>query len=220
VSGAEPSAGGRRGGAPRPVARADVTGIVLAGGRSSRFGRDKLAEPYRGAPLLHHPVRRLADACAEVVVVIAPRAVEPPLPNGVAAVRFARDATEFAGPLAGMLAGLSSARTPWALAAAGDMPGLQAPVLAELLATAALSGADAVALSDGGVVRPLPVALRASPAREAAGALVRAGHRRLRDLVSALRTAVIDESAWRSLDPDRRTLLDVDVPGDLSGPRT
>lgn len=219
MSGAEPSAGGRWGGAPRPVARADVTGIVLAGGRSSRFGRDKLAEPYGGAPLLHHPVRRLADACAEVVVVIAPRGVEPPLPNGVS-VRFARDATEFAGPLAGMLAGLTSARTPWALAAAGDMPGLQAPVLAELLATAARSGADAVALSDGGVVRPLPVALRAAPAREAAGALVRAGHRRLRDLVSALGTAVIDESTWRSLDPDRRTLLDVDVPGDLSGPRT
>jgi molybdopterin-guanine dinucleotide biosynthesis protein A len=219
VSGVEPSAGDRRGGAPRRVARADVTGIVLAGGRSSRFGRDKLAEPYGGAPLLHHPVRRLADACADVVIVIAPRAVEPPLPNGVA-VRFARDATEFAGPLAGMLAGLSSARTPWALAAAGDMPGLQVPVLAELLATAARSGADAVALSDGGVVRPLPVALRAAPARDAASALLRAGHRRLRDLVSALPTAVIDESAWRSLDPDRRTLIDVDVPGDLSGPRT
>ena len=29
-----------------------VTGLVLAGGRSSRFGRDKLAEPIDGRPLL------------------------------------------------------------------------------------------------------------------------------------------------------------------------
>ena len=45
---------------------------MLAGGRSTRFGTDKLAAELHGLPLLHHPVLRLAEVCAEVVVVIAP----------------------------------------------------------------------------------------------------------------------------------------------------
>jgi hypothetical protein len=45
--------------------------------------------------------------------------------------------------------------------------------------------------------------------------LLHAGERRLRALSDALRTAVIDESTWLALDPERRTLRDVDEPGDL-----
>ena len=33
-----------------------ITGIVLAGGRSSRFGSDKMAVDYRGRPLLFHAI--------------------------------------------------------------------------------------------------------------------------------------------------------------------
>ncbi|MDQ3209832.1 MAG: NTP transferase domain-containing protein, partial [Actinomycetota bacterium] len=55
-----------------------VSGIVLAGGRSSRFGvDDKLAATYDGMPLLHHPVLRLAEITGDVVVVLAPDAPEP-----------------------------------------------------------------------------------------------------------------------------------------------
>ena len=38
----------------------EVAGVVLAGGRSTRFGRDKLSEPYRGMPMLHTPSSGLA----------------------------------------------------------------------------------------------------------------------------------------------------------------
>jgi hypothetical protein len=59
--------------------------------------------------------------------------------------------------------------------------------------------------------------LRTWPAADAAHSLLHAGRRRLRDVLDALRTAVIDEATWTSLDPDRRTLRDVDEPGDLPG---
>ncbi|MDP9330797.1 MAG: nucleotidyltransferase family protein, partial [Actinomycetota bacterium] len=54
--------------------------MVLAGGSSSRFGSDKLSAPYRGVPLLHHAVLRLAEVCGEVLVVIGPEGTPPPLP--------------------------------------------------------------------------------------------------------------------------------------------
>jgi len=47
--------------------------------------------------------------------------------------------------------------------------------------------------------------------------LLHAGRRRLRDMLDSLRTAVIDEATWTALDPQRRTLHDVDEPGDLPG---
>lgn len=189
---------------------------MLAGGRSSRFGRDKLVEPYRGMPLLHHPVLRLGEVCDEVVVVVAPGAREPDLPIGLAA-RVAHDVTEGEGPLAGAHAGLLAVRTDVALLAGGDMPEMRLAVLLELLRVLAEARVDAAALHDGGRVRPLPSALRTAPALEAAHALLHAGTHRLGDLLDALRLAAIDEPTWRALDPEGATLRDIDRPKDLEG---
>jgi molybdopterin-guanine dinucleotide biosynthesis protein A len=193
---------------------AGATGIVLAGGRSTRFGADKLTAIVDGVPLLHHPILRLAEVCREVVVVVAPDAAEPALPLA-APVRVVRDAVEGEGPLAGVLAGLGACETEWALLAGGDMPELRTSVLLEMLRVAGESGAEAVALGEGGTVRPLPLVLRVEAARRAAHTLLHTGERRLRALPEALRTAVIDEPTWSALDPERGTLRDIDEAGDL-----
>ncbi|MBA3691764.1 MAG: molybdenum cofactor guanylyltransferase, partial [Actinobacteria bacterium] len=133
-----------------------ATGIVLAGGGSTRFGSDKLAALVEGIPLLHHPILRLAEVCREVVVVLAPDTDEPSMPLAVP-VRLVRDASQGEGPLAGVLAGLSDVGTDWALVAGGDMPALQTSVLLEMLAVAGRAGVDAVVLQDADRFRPLPL---------------------------------------------------------------
>jgi molybdenum cofactor guanylyltransferase len=187
---------------------------VLAGGRSTRFGGDKLAAIHRGVPLLHHPVLVLGDVCSEVVVVIAPMAPMAPMPVGANA-RFVRDAREGEGPLAGLLSGLEGVSTELALVAGGDMPDLSAAVLLEMLRVAGEASVDAVALQDGDRFRPLPSLVRVAPALEAVRALLRADERSLRSLLHRLRTRVIDEPTWTALDPSRGTLHDVDEPDDL-----
>jgi molybdenum cofactor guanylyltransferase len=192
----------------------EATGIVLAGGRSARFGRDKLAEPYRGLPLLHHAILRVAEVCGDVVLVLAPEVPEPELPVGTT-TRVARDAVEGEGPLAGLLAGLLEVSTEWALVAGGDMPELSTAVLLEMLDVAREAPVDAVTLAEEGGYRPLPIALRAGPAREAAHHALHDAERSLRGFLDGLRVAVVDEPTWHALDPQRRTLRDVDTPGDL-----
>ena len=187
---------------------------MLAGGRSRRFGRDKLAEEIDGRPLLHHPVLRLLDVCDRVVVVIGPGIEEPSMPAG-ASVTFARDSTADEGPLRGLAAGLEIADATWALVAGGDMPDLQPSVLREMLRAARETAAVAVVLSDGGDARPLPCVVRTEPAADAAAVLLGSGRRRLRDLLSAVRTVVVDEPSWTALDPGRRTLVDIDEPADV-----
>lgn len=191
-----------------------VSGIVLAGGRSSRFGADKLAADYRGQPLLHHAVLRVAEMCDDVIVVLAPGADGAGLPPGV---RTANDATEGEGPLAGLHTGLMAAvRSDVVVVVGGDMPDLQPAVLREMVRVLDDAGVDAVALADGERARPLPCVLRTWPAADMTHALLHAGRRRLRDVLDALRIAVIDEPTWTALDPGRRTVFDVDEPGDLT----
>jgi molybdopterin-guanine dinucleotide biosynthesis protein A len=66
--------------------RPATAGIVLAGGRSSRFGEsDKLRVDLRGRPLFHHAVLALAVLCDEVIVVVAAEADDAlPLPGDAA----------------------------------------------------------------------------------------------------------------------------------------
>jgi len=166
--------------------------------------------------MLQHAVLRLGEVCSEVIVVLAPDAPEPAMPIGAPA-RFARDPTEGEGPLAGVHAGMLSVGAELALITGGDMPDLQTRVLLEMLEVVSEADVDAVALQDGDRFRPLPSVVRTARALEVAHALLHDGHRALRDLLDALRLAVIDEPTWVALDPERRTLFDVDAPSDLDG---
>ena len=85
-----------------------VSGVVLAGGRSARFGRDKLVEPIGDLPLFQHAVDALGALTTDVIVVAAPD-VELPIEDPV---RLVHDAAPYEGPLAGCLTGLLMARLP------------------------------------------------------------------------------------------------------------
>ncbi len=147
------------------------------------------------------------------MVVLAPGADAAGLPPGV---RAAFDPTPGEGPLAGLGAGLlAAAAADLVVVAGGDMPDLQTPVLREMFSVAREARADAVALQDGDRARPLPCVLRPAPAADVVHSLLHAGRRRLRDALDSLHTAVIDEPTWTALDPARRTLFDIDEPGDL-----
>jgi len=197
-----------------------ASGIVLAGGRSLRFGRNKLAEPVGDGPLLDRPIRALAPLVREIVVALSPSG-EPPLqPNGLEGdveVRIARDAEEGGGPLVGLLTGLEHVTEPCVLVVAGDMPSLVPDVLRALLLALSASGADAQgsALEARGRVEPLPLALRTGAATHAVRRLVADGERRLGALLDAIPLRTLAEEEWRPLDPTSATLMDVDVPSDL-----
>ena len=207
-----------------PAGLPRLTGIVLAGGRSTRFGSDKLAATLGERTLLERSCAAIAAIAGDVVVVLGPadERVLPAVPG--TALRVARDARPGEGPLAGLLAGLEIAAEPLAIVVGGDMPTLDPAVLAILARAIAADQAsvDAVALAQRGEPRPLPMAIRTGAATVAARRLLGDGERRLRALLAAVPSRLIEEADWRPLDPEARTLLDVDRPEDLAGadPRT
>jgi molybdopterin-guanine dinucleotide biosynthesis protein A len=188
-----------------------VSAIVLAGGRSSRFGRDKLAEPIDGRPLLHHAIEAVRPIATEVLVVVSPDGA-PTLPHDVVLVR---DRSAFEGPLAGLLAGLDASDADVVLVTGGDMPALVPEVIEALLAALEARGCEAAVLAHGGRSRPLPMILRREAALDAVVRLLDNDERRLGALTDDLVTVVIDEAVWRALDPAAVTLRDIDTPDDL-----
>jgi molybdopterin-guanine dinucleotide biosynthesis protein A len=190
-----------------------VSAIVLAGGRSARFGRDKLAAPVDGRPLLHHAAEAVA-AVATDVIVVAPPDVDLAVPEGV---RLVHDEAPFEGPLAGCMTGLIAAREPLVVVVGGDMPSLEPAVLALLVRALVASSADAALLEHRGGRQQLPFAVRTGAGTDVGRRLLAQGERRLGALTDRLAVRVLAEEEWRPLDPDARTLRDVDEPGDLPG---
>ena len=125
-------------------------GLVLAGGRSVRFGGEKAAAEFRGKPLLIWAAGRLAAACAAVAVNARP---------GTEAERLAGDLPVLYdrpgdpdGPLAGIRAGLEWAAERGAsfLAVSPcDAPLLPDDLFPRLIAAAREHGAAIVETPDG-----------------------------------------------------------------------
>lgn len=187
--------------------RADVSALILAGGRASRLGGiDKSALVVEGASILERQRAVLAPRVAEVLVA-GPRAVP--------GARVVPDAAPDAGPLGGIAGGLAAATTPWLLVVAGDMPYLHGP-LVDLLLAAARPGWDAVAPRVGGLPEPLCCVL-GEGARAAVARRLASGRRRASAVLTeeGLRVAWLEEEALRAVDPTLRGLHNVNTAADL-----
>ena len=186
-----------------------VSGVVLAGGRSSRMGRDKAALVFDGSTLLQRTAEALTAVADEIVVVRAPGQELPPLDLDVPIIE-AEDAIEGEGPLVGIAAGLRAASTPVAIVVAVDMPFLQPPLL-RMLAERVQEGARwALPIAEG---RPQPLCSAfATNALDVLDAHIAAGDRAPMAAADDLDAARIEEATWRAADPEGRSFLNVNTP--------
>jgi molybdopterin-guanine dinucleotide biosynthesis protein A len=112
------------------VARPDITGIVLAGGQGRRMGNvDKGFVELDGRPLVAHVIARLAPQVATLVV-NANRNAGRYAAFGYPVVADAIGG--YAGPLAGLHAGLTAATTPFVATSPCDSPYLPGDLVARL----------------------------------------------------------------------------------------
>jgi molybdopterin-guanine dinucleotide biosynthesis protein A len=138
------------------MASMNLTGAVLAGGKSSRMGRDKAALVVGGETFLARQLRLLAKiGVAERLVITAPWSgpSEAPYRDLPVEVRQIQDRIPDAGPLAGLEAALSAATADLVLVLAVDLPAMSAEFLRRLQALAT-PGCGVVPLHDG-VAEPL-----------------------------------------------------------------
>lgn len=123
----------------QPISPADITGLILAGGRGARMNEsDKGLQLLDGKPLALHALERLAPQVGSICI-SANRNAEQYMAFG--APVFGDAFPDYAGPLAGIHAGLAHCATPWLVCVPCDCPALPADLVARL--AAALAASDA-----------------------------------------------------------------------------
>jgi len=116
-----------------------ASGFVLAGGGSTRMGRNKALLPFHGMTLVEHIAGIVREAAGSVTLIGDPSQLEhlglPVIPDRVAG----------RGPAGGIETALTITTTDWNLIAGCDMPGITCDILLGLLDRARLTQADCVA---------------------------------------------------------------------------
>ncbi len=192
---------------------AHAAGIILAGGRSTRMGRDKaslLLPDNTNTTFVEHLATLLIAQCSEVVLVVR---------NSTQAALYEHlnipiviDETPDVGPLMGIYTGLHSIQASHALVMAVDMPFVQPEMVTFLLS----QPLDATSLLVP-VVNDIPQVLFAMYPRSILSVIegrLRAGRRDPRSLLDVARVRYIDEAQLRSIDPQLRSFVNVNTPED------
>ena len=130
-----------------------VTGLILAGGQGRRMGNvDKGLEIFRGKRLIDHVYERLAPQVGGIVI-SANQNLDAYKSFGV---RVVGDAIgNFAGPLAGVHAGLSVSRRPYLASVPCDSPFLPEDLVERLMARLNESGAELAVAKTGDWLQPV-----------------------------------------------------------------
>lgn len=116
-----------------------LTSIILAGGKSFRFGRCKLSESLYGKGLIEHVIGRLEPISNQILIVTAEEQSRLPITHKAEVVT---DLYPGKGPLGGIYTGLLASKSPYSLVVGCDMPFLNTNLLSYMISL--IQGFDAI----------------------------------------------------------------------------
>ena len=186
-----------------------TTGIILAGGKSKRLGRNKAVEPLSGKSLVTHAFDRLQEVADEIIIVTSEELASLPYPEGSSVIV---DVFPGRGPLSGIFTGLSAAKNQYCIAVGCDMPFLNEKLLRHMVERCA--GFDAVVPKIGTAVEPLHSVYSRS-CIPAIKAQLEAEINQIAALFNSVRVYYMGEQECREFDPDLESFINVNDQHDL-----
>jgi molybdopterin-guanine dinucleotide biosynthesis protein A len=196
---------------------AEVVGYVLAGGGSTRFGRDKALVEVGGTPMLARVIELLRRVTKEVKIVATPNKYT------AFAVTVVEDGWPGEGPLGGIITALedaarTTARPEWNLILSCDMPFLSPEWLAFLCERAAKSKAEVVLPYSASGPEPLCACWQTAAAVKLRSGF-ESGVRKVTAGIALLRPEVLDEADWKRFDGEGRLFWNMNTAADYAEAR-
>ena len=192
----------------------EVTGVLLAGGKSRRMGEDKRHLLVGEQTLLERGLDVLRSTFQDVLVVIAQDS--PPLDVEAHVVR---DLVPDCGSLGGLYTGLMQAATPYIFVVACDMPFLDPAVIAQF--TSRRTDADIVMAKLASRIHPMH-ALYSKRCLPVVERMIQARQLKIQEMVSdrSLHVRYVTEGDLRAIDPSGRSFQNVNTHADLEAARS
>jgi molybdopterin-guanine dinucleotide biosynthesis protein A len=185
-----------------------ISAVILAGGMSTRLGKDKSLLPVDGEPLLTRVVRQLSALSEDLIVVTNDRAHYDAL---ALPARLIQDEKPGVGALMGLYSGLKAARHSYALVVACDMPFLNLALLRYMVHLA--QDYDVVVPREDEYVEPLH-AVYGKDCLPAMEWRLAQGRRRIVSFFDAVRVRYVEKSEVDRFDPLHLSFVNVNTPED------
>jgi molybdenum cofactor guanylyltransferase len=192
-----------------------IAAFILAGGSSSRMGREKGLLELGGQPLIVRTARLLESLVGEVTVVgnverysiLGLRTIEDQKfggPQGIEKIQT---------PLVGIATALNASHSPWNLILACDLPYLTPNWLDWLMTCVMNSTAQLVMPRTARGLEPLAAVYSKQCAAPMIAALER-GVRKVSDALNEVQVEILPETEWQERDPNGQVLRNMNFPSD------
>jgi len=192
--------------------REQIGGFILAGGESSRMGRDKALLEIDGVPMILRATRLMESVAGNSVIIGDSVRLE-----GLD-LRIVADDFPGAGPLGGIATALRTSITEWNLVIACDLPYLTGEWLEFLVTRACGSEADAVLPMNERGAEPL-CAMYRKPAEAAIRRALDHGTRKVTDGLAGVPTEFIEPGEWKGFDSGGLLFKNMNSPADYEEAR-
>ena len=189
-----------------------ITGAVLSGGSSARFGSDKGLVKLDGEPMVLHVARVLSDVADEVLVAVAPGKSDVYSEALGRGIRVIEDSRSGLGPLQGLITALDASGGEEVLVSPCDTPLLRRSVCSVLLERG--KGKDGAVPRIRGFFEPLHACYARDACLEAFVEALGRGKRKPKDAYHLLDLSIVEESELRAVDGDLESFVNVNSPED------
>ena len=196
----------------------DIDGFVLAGGASSRMGRDKSRLEFDGISLANRARYTLGSICESVREVRSEVSDDPSVLPDVKSLPNGEHAS-----IIGVHSALSYSRSEWTAILACDLPFVSTGLL-EFLASKAMCVTDECAaiapVQEDGKWQPLCALYRTKDCLPAVESAIDGGSLSLFGLLEKLETHFVEYSEYRNLSNSEYFFFNVNTPTDLEQARS
>jgi molybdopterin-guanine dinucleotide biosynthesis protein A len=184
-----------------------ITGVILAGGKSRRYGTNKAFVEIHGTKLIERVIHVMGSLFERLVLV-----TNTPHEYSYLALPMVEDMIKGLGPIGGIHTGLETISDETGFFVACDMPYLNENLLRHLVVLK--EGFDAVIPRIGWMVEPLHAIYTKQCLPAIRESLDSRTYQAMR-FFQKIRVRYVDEEELRRFDPQLRSFLNINKPADL-----
>jgi molybdopterin-guanine dinucleotide biosynthesis protein A len=190
--------------------------VILAGGFSRRFGRDKGLVVLAGKPLIIHLIDRVYKVVDDVFVVVSSEKQKNKFETLLEEkANLVIDKDDSQSPLVGAITGFETANAEYSLLLPCDTPLVSTQIVQFLLDMCANRSA-VIPRWPGGYIEPLQAVYRTESALTAAKTALKQGKMNMQSMIDNLRgVRYVSTIVLEQLEPDLLTFFNVNTPQDL-----
>ena len=187
-----------------------LTSIVLAGGKSLRFGRNKALEAICGKSLIECVIQRLKPLTGQILIVTSKELTDLP---AAGKAEILTDVYPNKGPLGGIYTGLLAAKSSRSIVVACDMPFLNAELLSYMVKLSRSVDAVIPRLGEG-ILQPLH-AIYSQNCLSGIKTHLEQNQLQISSFLDTIRVRYVEQAECQRLDPELLSFFNINYESDL-----